>query len=316
MKSCCTPGAQRDREEERPKQPFSRIHSGTTDGMVKLHGGTFLMGTDYAEGFPDDGEGPIREVFVDGFWMDRYSVTNKQFDAFVRATHYRTEAERFGWSFVFWLLVPPVQRKSLASRGETVQGLEWWFRVQGANWKHPEGPSSSIRKRPDHPVVHISYHDAQAFAAWAGKRLPTEAEWEYAARGGLKQNLYVWGDTLLVDGKHMCNIWQGNFPHENSAEDGYVGTAPVFAYEPNGYGLHHMAGNVWEWCHDIWSCDFHVTGPRNNPIGPPQGERRVMRGGSYLCHKSYCNRYRVAARTSNTPDSSTGNLGFRCVRDL
>jgi formylglycine-generating enzyme required for sulfatase activity len=168
----------------------------------------------------------------------------------------------------------------------------------------------------DHPVIHISYRDAVAYCEWAGKRLPTEAEFEFAARGGLVQQRYVWGNELTPNGEHMCNIWQGDFPKANSAEDGYVGTAPVFAYQPNGFGLHHMAGNVWEWVYDWWSPDFHVNGPRSNPIGPPHGERKVMRGGSYLCHDSYCNRYRVAARTSNTPDSSTGNLGFRCARDV
>jgi len=283
--------------------------------MIHVKGGRFLMGTDYPKGFPADGEGPIREVEVDSFWLDRYSVTNRQFGEFVKSTHYRTEAETFGWSFVFWLVVPAMLRKQLSERGETVLGLEWWYRVEGACWKRPEGPGSSIRKRPDHPVVHVSHRDALAYCEWAGKRLPTEAEWEYAARGGLEQSLYVWGDELTPGGKHMCNIWQGDFPKVNTAEDGYVTTAPVFTYEPNGYGFHHMAGNVWEWCHDWWSPDFHVTGPRANPTGPPPSDRRVMRGGSYLCHHTYCNRYRVAARTSNTPDSSTGNLGFRCARD-
>ncbi len=275
------------------------------------------MGTEYAEGFPDDGEGPIREVTVAPFLMDRHAVTNRQFQEFVRATRYRTEAEAFRWSYVFWLLVPPYLRVKLQGHGETVLGLEWWFRVEGADWKHPHGPSSNIRKIPELPVVHVTHRDAEAYCAWAGVRLPTEAEWEFAARGGLAQTLYVWGDELMPGGTHMCNIWQGSFPNHNSAEDGYVGPAPVFAFEPNGYGLYNMAGNVWEWCRDWWSTDFHRTGPRDNPTGPPTPTgRRVMKGGSYLCHHSYCNRYRVAARTSNTPDSSTGNLGFRCVRDL
>lgn len=316
MKSCCAPTSERQPTTEETPTTFKRVNSGSTEGMVRLEGGKFLMGTDYPKGFPDDGEGPIREVTIDGFWIDKYSVTNRQFSEFIKATKYRTEAEIFGWSFVFRMLIPPYKRKQMQDRGETVLGLEWWYRVEGATWKHPEGPSSRIKKRPDHPVTHVSYKDALAYCDWAGKRLPTEAEYEYAARGGLEQKIYAWGDELTPNGKHMCNIWQGTFPDHNTAEDGYIGTAPVFTFAPNGYGLHNMAGNVWEWCYDYWSSDYHVDGSRENPTGPPMGDRRVMRGGSYLCHESYCNRYRVAARTSNTPDSSTGNLGFRCVRDL
>jgi formylglycine-generating enzyme len=314
--SCCTPTGRNVPENVSNGTPFERANKGSTEAMSLIDGGTFQMGTEYVDGFISDGEGPIRDVHVDSFYMDKYSVTNKQFQTFVKETRYETEAEVFGWSFVFWLLIPPFKRKAIVGNGETVMGLEWWYRVNGADWRHPVGPNSSTKKTPDHPAVHISYRDANAYAIWAGKRLPTEAEWECAARGGLSQKLYAWGNTLTPEGKHMCNIWQGNFPKENSAEDGYVGTAPVFAFEPNGYGLHNMAGNVWEWCFDWWSSSFHVDGPRENPHGPASGSRRVMRGGSYLCHHSYCNRYRVAARTSNTPDSSTGNLGFRCVRDV
>jgi len=314
-KSCCTPAG--DHGLPVGGYPsFARVATGAIDDMALIPGGTFLMGAEDAVGFPDDGEGPVREVRLEPFYMDKYSVTNRQFDTFIRKTRYRTEAENFGWSFVFWLLVPSPLRNTLQKHGETVLGLEWWFRVEGATWKHPRGPGSSIKKRLDHPAVHISYRDAVAYAAWAGKRLPTEAEFERAARGGLVQKRYAWGDELCPDGKHMCNIWQGDFPRSNSADDGYVDTAPVFTFDPNGYGMHHMAGNVWEWCYDWWSPSFHVDGPWDNPIGPPSGERKVMRGGSYLCHDSYCNRYRVAARTSNTPDSSTGNLGFRCARDV
>ena len=275
------------------------------------------MGTDHAAGFPDDGEGPIREVMIAPFYIATYAVTNAQFQAFIKTTHYKTEAEEFGWSYVFWMLLPAVQRREIQQRGDTVLNLEWWCKVDGADWRHPYGPNSTIKKRMDLPVVHVSYRDARAYCDWAGMRLPTEAEWEYAARGGLDQAVYAWGDELTPAGKHMCNIWQGDFPRRNTADDGYVGPGPVFAYEPNGYGLYNVAGNVWEWCFDWWSPTYHVEGPRDNPTGPPSDTgRRVMKGGSYLCHESYCNRYRVAARTSNTPDSSTGNLGFRCARDV
>lgn len=317
-KTCCAPSAGRGAAEGPAPagKPLRRVSSGSTDGMALIPGGRFLMGTDDPVGFPDDGEGPIREIEVDPFHIDRHPVTNRQFEVFVRRTRYRTESERFGWSFVFRLFLPEQRRAALEDRGETVMGLEWWFKVDGAQWRYPYGPGSSIRKKADHPVVHISHADALAYAAWAGKRLPTEAEWECAARGGLTQKRYAWGDELTPGGRHMCNIWQGDFPRTNTAEDGYAGTSPVFAFPPNSHGLHDVAGNVWEWCHDWWSRDFHVTGPRVNPAGPPAGDRRVMRGGSHLCHDSYCNRYRVAARTSNTPDSSTTNLGFRCARDV
>ena len=270
------------------------------------------MGTDDAEGFPADGEGPVRRVTVSAFAIDRHCVTNAQFARFVEETGYVTEAERFGWSFVFILFVP----RRLLHRGiaRKVPGLQWWYAVTNACWHRPEGPGSQVRERADHPVVHVSWADATAYCAWSGTRLLTEAEWEYAARGGLEQSRYVWGDELTPDGEHRCNIWQGTFPRINTREDGYAGTAPVESYQPNGYGLYNMAGNVWEWCADWWSPTYHLTGPRENPVGPAAGSARVMRGGSYLCHHSYCNRYRVAARTSNTPDSSTGNLGFRTAR--
>jgi len=289
----------------------ARKRFSTTD-MVLLDGGEFLMGTDDDEGFPADGEGPVRAVRLKPFYIDKFAVTNEQFAKFVEETGYVTEAERFGWSFVFHLLVPPriartVTRAALAT--------PWWWPVKGACWKHPEGPYTGIRNRMDHPVVHVSWNDAMAYCEWAGKRLPTEAEWEYAARGGLVQAKFPWGDELVPGGEHRCNVWQGRFPDVNTAEDGYVGTAPVHAYQPNGYGLYNVVGNVWEWCSDWFSPDYHITGPRENPTGPPTGTAKVMRGGSYLCHKSYCNRYRVAARTSNTPDSSTGNMGFRCAAD-
>ncbi len=270
------------------------------------------MGTDDRIGFRDDGEGPIRAVTIAPFLIDAFAVTNERFAAFVDETAFVTETERFGWSYVFAGFLPAALRKV----SPRVPDTPWWAGVQGACWRFPEGPGSDLTGRGDHPVVHVTWHDAAAFARWAGKRLPTEAEWEYAARGGLDQARYGWGDELTPGGVHRCNIWQGTFPTSNSGEDGYRGTAPVDAYEPNGFGLYNMSGNVWEWCADWWSSSYHLDGPRDNPIGPPQGQARVMRGGSYLCHESYCNRYRVAARTSNTPDSSGGHLGFRCVQDV
>jgi formylglycine-generating enzyme required for sulfatase activity len=277
--------------------------------MVRLDSARFLMGTDVADGFPADGEGPIRAIQVDGFYIDRSPVTNAQFNEFVARTNYITDAERFGWSFVF------TGQLEAKQSGAQPEGLPWWRRTEGATWRNPEGPDSSVGHREDHPVVHVSWRDVSAYASWAGKRLPTEAEWEYAARGGLEQKLYPWGDELTPGGRHLCNIWQGEFPERNTAEDGYVTTSPIDAYPPNGFDLLSITGNVWEWCADWFSPDEHLVTNRDNPLGPAYGLAKVIKGGSFLCHASYCNRYRVAARTSNTQDSSTGNMGFRCVRD-
>jgi formylglycine-generating enzyme len=263
--------------------------------MLELDGGLFLMGTDDPEGFYEDAEGPVRPVDVAAFRIDPHAVSNERFAAFAEATGHVTDAERYGWSFVFGGLLSddfPDTRAAVHA--------PWWRQVFGADWRHPEGPQSSIDRRPDHPVVHVSWNDAVAYCEWAGARLPTEAEWEFAARGGLEQRRFAWGDELTPGGEHRCNIWQGKFPSYNTLEDGYLGTAPVDAYEPNGYGLYNVAGNVWELCADVF-------------VG--RGDARVMRGGSYLCHESYCNRYRVAARSSQTPDSSAGNMGFRCAAD-
>ena len=270
------------------------------------------MGTDDRR-FPADGEGPIRDVTVDGFAISPSPVTNAEFDGFVSATGYVTDAERFEWSFVFKDFVTPEVERRVT---QVVQGSEWWWRVDGANWRMPEGPGSSVDDRADHPVTHVSWADAMAYCEWAGLRLPTEAEWEYAARGGLDQARFVWGEELEPDGRHMCNIWQGEFPNTNTLEDGWHGTSPVASYLANEFGLYDVAGNVWEWCSDWFSPTFHRNArrvTRDNPQGPRSGTTRVIRGGSYLCHDSYCNRYRVGARTANTPDSSTGNLGFRVV---
>jgi formylglycine-generating enzyme required for sulfatase activity len=278
--------------------------------MVRLPGGWYLMGTDEPGHYTTDGEGPVRRVYVNPLWIDAVAVSNGHFAAFVEATGYVTDAERCGWSYVFTGLLPA---DFPDTRG--VAGAPWWRQVFAADWRHPEGPRSGIAERLDHPVVHVSWRDARAYSRWAGRRLPTEAEWEYAARGGLEQKRFPWGDEQLPGDEHRMNIWQGQFPRHNTCEDGYYGTAPVNAFPPNGYGLYNMTGNVWEWCADWFSTDFPAHGPRRNPKGPPVGIRRVIRGGSYLCHESYCYRYRVAARSGNTPDSTTGNLGFRCVRD-
>lgn len=315
MKSCCAPGRTEPGgapEATRPK-PFERVRHGTVEGMQLIPGGEFLMGTDGDYGFKADGEGPAHSVALAAFFIDATCVTNEQFNAFVNATGHKSESERFGWSFVFAGHLTPAQlARSVSGR---VVGSEWWRRVDGADWRHPEGPGSHIKKRWQHPVVHVSWHDARAFAAWAGKRLPTEAEWERAARGGLEQKRFPWGDELEPGGRHRMNVWQGVFPASNSEDDGHYGVAPAQAYKPNDFGLYQMTGNVWEWCWDWFDPAYYAASPRENPLGPAQGDRRVMRGGSYLCHASYCNRYRTDARSANTPDSATTNLGFRCVRD-
>ncbi len=310
--TCCAASREGGGAEAEPAEPNVSVPAASaTGGMVLLPGGEFLMGTNEPEGYPADGEGPVRRVRLDPFWIDPLAVSNARFAAFVEATQYVTEAERYGWSFVFGGLLPD---DFPDTRG--VAQAPWWRQVFGADWRHPEGPQSSLVDRPDHPVVHVSWRDARAYCKWAGLRLPTEAEWEYAARGGLEQRRYPWGDELTPGGEHRMNVWQGRFPSQNTCEDGYYGTAPVDAFPPNGYGLYNVTGNVWEWCADWFSPDFHRRGTRKNPKGPPTGTHRVMRGGSYLCHASYCYRYRVAARSANSPDSSTGNLGFRCVRDV
>jgi formylglycine-generating enzyme len=276
------------------------------------------MGGDERHAVPGDGEGPVRAVRLSPYLIDATAVTNRQFGVFVKATGYVTDAERYGWSFVFHLFVDPTRRAHVVQGA--VPQAPWWLGVRGATWRHPDGPGSDVATRPQHPVVHVSWRDAAAYAAWAGKRLPTEAEWEMAARGGLDQARYAWGDQLTPRNRWRCNIWQGSFPTHNIADDGHVGTAPVKSYLPNGFGLYEVAGNVWEWCADYWSATWHAEAReetrRADPAGPPAGEARVMRGGSYLCHDSYCTRYRVAARTHNTPDSSSGNVGFRCAAAL
>ncbi|MER5219698.1 formylglycine-generating enzyme family protein [Streptomyces flaveus] len=319
--ACCAPTSGGD--QEIPEPSAVRLQASERDrvqglrAMLRIPGGTFLMGGDDADAFPEDGEGPVREVRLSPFLIDATTVTNRQFATFVRSSGYRTDAERYGWSFVFYALVHPDARHLV--RDGTVAQAPWWLAVDGARWQAPYGPGSSWTDLSNHPVVHVSWRDASAYAAWAGKRLPTEAEWETAARGGLERSRFPWGDELLPRGQHRCNIWQGKFPQVNTGEDGYLGTAPVKTYRPNNFGLYNTSGNVWEWCSDWWSTTWHAADrpeTREDPAGPPTGEAKVIRGGSYLCHASYCNRYRVAARTSNTPDSSTGHMGFRCAADL
>lgn len=292
--------------------------------MVYIKGGSFRMGS---EQFADTR--PVHEVTVDGFWMDEHEVTNAQFARFVAATGYQTIAERpldpkdfptvpldmlQPGSAVF---TPPTEHVNLHDH------LQWWEYVPGANWRHPEGPGSSIKGRENEPVVHIAYQDAQAFAKWAGKRLPTEAEWEYAARAGQASGNYYWGDELKPGGKWVANVYQGDFPVKNSAEDGYVGAAPVKSYAPNAFGLYDMDGNVWEWCADYYRPDYYAHSLDKNPRGPadsydpmePGAVKRVQRGGSFLCNEQYCERYIAGSRGKGEISSGSNNLGFRCVSD-
>lgn len=282
------------------------------DDMVFVPAGTFKMGAMDHEVRESDGEGPIREVKLEAFYVDKTTVTNEQFSHFIEDTGYKTEAERFGWSFVFRALIPKSKVRKLKS--QTVNGLDWWFAIEGATWKKPTGSGSNIKKIMDHPVVQVSWNDARAYCQWAGKRLPYEAEWECAARGGLETKIFPWGDDLEPEGKHAMNVWQGKFPLQNTMADGFLATAPAKHYKPNGFGLYNVTGNVWEWCMDYWSHTPYAFS-NDNPKGPGSGDQRVCRGGSFLCHKSYCNRYRNSARTSNTPDSASSNFGFRTFAD-
>lgn len=248
------------------------------------------MGNDGPDANPGDGEGPVRRVHVAAFAIGVTAVTNREFGDFVRATRYVTDAERAGMSYVFYLQVPEERRKLVR---QVATGLPWWLPVADASWQRPEGPGSHVHARPGHPVVHVSWHDAQAYCAWAGARLSSETEWECAARGGLAGKRFPWGDELMRDGVPRCNVWRGTFPHA-PAPGWDPGPVPARSGEANGYGLFNPCGNVWEWC-----------------AGEFTPGRRSMRGGSFLCHDSYCNRYRVAARHSNTPESSASNIGFR-----
>ncbi len=289
------------------KMPIGSI----TNKFVHIPAGVFTMGADDAPpNMAQDGEGPTRRVKLSEFHLQKYEVSNAEFAGFIKETGYVTEAEKFGDSFVFEPLLSEEVQEEIT---QSVKDAPWWLPVQQASWRHPEGRDSEIMKRGDHPVVHVSWNDAGAYCQWKDGRLPTEAEWEYAARGGLEGRLFPWGNNLTPKGKHRMNIWQGEFPIKNSLEDGYLATAPIDTYHPNKFGLFNMAGNVWEWVSDWWTIR-HSRGFSEDPKGPPSGTDKVKKGGSYMCHKDYCYRYRCSARSMNTPDSSASNLGFRCAK--
>jgi sulfatase modifying factor 1 len=309
-------------------------------GMVWIPGGQFLMGTDSPSAWPD--ERPAHRVSVQGFWMDETEVTNAQFAEFVAATGYVTVAERAPTVAEIMRQVPPgtpPPDEAALVPGSLVftppsgpvdlrDYSQWWRWTPAADWRHPEGPNSDLENRENHPVVHVAWDDAAAYAAWAEKRLPTEAEWEFAARGGLEAKPYVWGDEPPTDELPRANIWQGSFPYLNIQADGFAGTAPVGSFPPNGYGLFDMAGNVWEWCADWYDRGAYLERAREgpqpvvDPQGPPRsddpqrpfGELRAQRGGSFLCNDSYCSRYRPSARHGGSPDTGMSHVGFRCVR--
>jgi sulfatase modifying factor 1 len=261
-------------------------------GMILIKGGTFQMGSE--DGMPY--ESPVHAVELNSFFLDDHEVTVAEFSEFVTATSYRTDAEKFGWSVVFDLKTHE------------------WIKGDGADWRHPEGPGSTSAE--NEPVCQVSWNDASEYAKWAGKRLPTEAEFEFAARGGLDGKEYAWGNELKPDGKLLANWWQGNFPDRNTVEDGFLSRAPVRSFPPNGYGLYDITGNVWEWCSDRFDEIYYENSPKHGPKGPDKGDERVIRGGSFLCAGNYCANYRVAGRSHSTPDSGMNNLGFRCARDI
>ena len=309
----------------------------TPPGMVWIPAGEFTMGTSAADSFVN--ERPAHRVKVNGFWMDVHDVTNDEFRKFIQATGYVTTAERKpDWNAMKQELPPgtPKPDDSLLVPGSLVfvgtsgpvdltDYSQWWRWTPGANWRHPDGPASDLKNKGNYPVVQVTWDDAIAYTKWAGKRLPTEAEWEYAARGGLENKRYAWGDAFRPDGKYMANIWTGKFPYLNTKEDGFAGLAPVKSFPPNGYGLYDMAGNAWQWCADWYSasayagedviCCFNPTGPgKSYDPDEPYAIKRVVKGGSFLCNASYCESYRPSARRGETPDTSTCHIGFRCVQ--
>lgn len=276
--------------------------------FVALKGGMVTVGTARPV-IAADGEGPPRRVRLRPFRIGKYAVSNAEFARFIADTGYVTDAERFGWSYVFFQLAPQDsgQRRPVDA--------QWWRVVEGACWRHPQGPGSGVEPLPDHPATHISWNDATTYASWAGGRLPSEPEWEHAARGGLEGATYPWGEQEPGDTVVKCNIWQGTFPHLNTMRDGFFATAPVDAFEPNGFGLYNMAGNVWEWCQDRFRVRSLAKAARERNRVSQREDERVVKGGSYLCHRSYCYRYRIAARSGRSADTSAGNTGFRIVLD-
>ncbi len=297
------------------------------EGMVFIRGGIFSMGSNDGE----TDEKPVHEVKVKPFFMDRTPVTNAEFEAFTKAAKYVTTAEHVLTSKEIPGLLPEFEGKTLGICFRPSKGVtdlrdsgQWWKPEIGANWRHPDGPGTDLKGREKHPVVHVSWDDAVAYCKWAGKRLPTEAEFEFAARGGLEGARYAWGNEFNPGGKWMANTWQGKFPEANSGEDGYRNTSPVGSYQPNGFGLFDMAGNVWEWCSDWYLPDFYARSPKENPQGPdtsfdpnePGVMKRVTRGGSWMCAENYCRGYRPAARMKTAPDTGLQDTGFRCVKDL
>lgn len=306
-KPCCTPVAKRPPNGVRPIPP-----KGTRQlarDAVAIPGGRGLIGTK-TPGIPDDGESPLRETKVKPFLIGATTVTNAQFATFIDATGYRTEAEDFGWSFVFWSDVSADIPDTLA-----VQNVEWWRRVEGATWRDINGPGTAgTAWHPDHPAVHISWNDAQAYAAWAGGRLPSEAEWEHAARGGQGDVPFPWGSAEPDDTTTFpCNIWQGDFPNHNTGADGHATTAPAQSFEPNAYGLYNMVGNVWEWTSDAYRVKSLKRQVKARLAAMPGF--KLSKGGSFLCHRSYCYRYRIAARSGTSADSTSTHHGFRVVWD-
>ncbi|WP_439143860.1 formylglycine-generating enzyme family protein [Planktotalea sp.] len=307
-KSCCTPnrplGIQTSAEQIKTnQQAFDRYKA----AAIAVAGGTGLLGTALAS-IANDGEAPLRKTRIKPFRISATTVTNAKFKAFVDATGYITEAERIGWSFVFWAQVP----ESIGMT-QAVPEAQWWRRVDGANWRDINGPDTQSEAwHADHPVVQISWNDARAYCDWVGGRLPTEAEWEHAARGGLGDVKFPWGDTLPNDTDHFpCNIWQGRFPETNTARDGYHTTAPAKSYEPNNIGLYNLVGNVWEWTSENYKIKSLKKDVRAR-LAQMKGFK-LSKGGSFLCHASYCFRYRIAARSGTSPDSATTHHGFRVV---
>ncbi len=304
--SCCSPS---NTSNGAPPRAGAIKHVEKCIQSIEIPGGNALVGTDSPQ-IHDDGEEPSRTVRIKPFRIDQTTVTNSDFAKFTDVTGYVTDAERLGWSFVFWSDVSPDIPYT-----QGIAGYEWWRRVDGANWRDILGPGSSGNAWfSDHPVVHVSWNDAVAYAQWAGGRLATEAEWEHAARGGLGDVKFPWGNSEPNDTDYFpCNIWQGSFPHGNTKADGWGTTAPAKSFEPNGYGLYNMSGNVWEWTADR----FRVKSLKKHVRKRLEAMRgfRVLKGGSFLCHRSYCYRYRIAARTGNSPDSTTSHQGFRIAWD-